>query len=62
MIKAMGLLPVISKTEREALDAGTVWYEGELFSGNPDFKRLIEQEKYPELTDDEISFLEGPAE
>jgi acyl-CoA dehydrogenase len=27
MIKAMGLLPVISKTEREALDAGTVWYE-----------------------------------
>ena len=62
MIKAMGLLPVISKTEREALDAGTVWYEGELFSGNPDFKRLIEQEKYPELADNEISFLEGPAE
>ena len=62
MIKAMGLLPVISKTEREALDAGTVWYEGELFSGKPDFKRLIKEEKYPELTDEERLFLEGPAE
>ena len=51
----MGLLPVISKTEREALDAGTVWYEGELFSGKPDFKRLIKEEKYPELTDEEIT-------
>ncbi len=62
MIKAMGLLPVISTTEREALDAGTVWYEGELFSGNPDFKRLIKEEKYPELSDEEKLFLEGPAE
>jgi len=38
-IKKAGLLPVISKTEREALDAGTVWFEGELFSGKPDFAR-----------------------
>ncbi|MFT7516777.1 MAG: acyl-CoA dehydrogenase [Myxococcota bacterium] len=62
MIKAMGLLPVISETEREALDAGTVWFEGELFSGNPDFKRLIKEEKYPELSDEERTFLDGPAE
>ncbi|MDP6962863.1 MAG: acyl-CoA dehydrogenase family protein, partial [Planctomycetota bacterium] len=61
-IKALGLLPEISTTEREALDAGTVWYEGELFSGNPDFRRLIKEEKYPELTLEEQQFLDGPVE
>lgn len=32
------MLPQISQTEQEALDAGTVWWEGELFSGKPDWK------------------------
>ncbi|MDP7062853.1 MAG: acyl-CoA dehydrogenase, partial [Planctomycetota bacterium] len=60
-IKKAGLLPVISRTEREALDAGTVWYEGELFSGKPDFARLL-KEAYPELTEEEQAFLNGPVE
>lgn len=60
-IKKAGLLPVISRTEREALDAGTVWFEGELFSGKPDFARL-QKEAYPELSEEEQAFLNGPVE
>ena len=37
------MLPQISQTEQEALDAGTVWWEGELFSGKPDWSKLISQ-------------------
>ena len=58
-MKALKLLPVISKTEKEAIDAGTVWVEAELFSGRPDFCRLLEQ-PYPELTGQEQAFLDGP--
>ncbi|HXN10886.1 MAG TPA: hypothetical protein VN859_06555, partial [Steroidobacteraceae bacterium] len=32
-------LPVMSATERDALEAGTVWWDGELFSGKPDWRR-----------------------
>lgn len=60
-LKKAGILPVISKTEREALDAGTVWFEGELFSGNPDFARLL-KEDYPDLNEEERAFLDGPCE
>ena len=60
-MKAMKLLPVISKTEREAIDAGTVWVEAELFSGRPDFERILRQD-YPDLTEDERAFLEGPVQ
>ena len=62
LIKHIQLFPTISNTEREALNAGSVWFEGELFSGNPDFKRLIEVESYPELSEEEIKFLNGPVE
>ena len=34
------LLPPMSATERDALEAGTVWWEGELFTGNPDWRKL----------------------
>lgn len=34
------LLPSMSDTERDALEAGTVWWEGELFTGNPDWRKL----------------------
>ncbi|MGZ8257506.1 MAG: acyl-CoA dehydrogenase, partial [Gallionella sp.] len=34
------VLPQISATEQEAIDAGTVWWDGELFSGNPDWHKL----------------------
>ena len=36
------ILPQMSETERDALEAGTVWWEGELFRGNPDWQRLLD--------------------
>ncbi len=59
--RAAGLVPRISETERQALDAGTVWIDGDLFSGRPDFRRLL-REPYPGLTDRETAFLKGPVE
>lgn len=60
-MKALKFLPVISETERTALTAGTVWIDGELFSGKPDWNRLL-HEPYPDLTDEERAFLDGPCE
>lgn len=59
LLDRLGFLPTISKTEQEAIEAGTVWVEGELFSGRPNMKRIME-EPYPELTDEERAFVEGP--
>ncbi|HXH17551.1 MAG TPA: acyl-CoA dehydrogenase family protein, partial [Chitinophagales bacterium] len=61
LLKSMGFLPTISETERIALDAGTVWVDGEFFSGKPDFKKIL-QESYPELSPEEKAFLNGPTE
>ena len=55
------MLPTLSETEQTALDAGTVGFEGELFSGMPDWKQLLAQPK-PELTAEEQAFLDGPVE
>jgi acyl-CoA dehydrogenase len=55
------LLPSMSATEREALDAGTVWWDGELFTGGPDWQKLMSA-KAPTLTAAEQAFLEGPCE
>ena len=55
------LLPKISDTERHALEAGSVWIDGEFFSGNPDF-RAIMAEAYPGLSEEEQAFLDGPVE
>ena len=54
-------LPRVSETEQEALDAGTVWWEAEIFSGRPRWKNLL---KYPapRLSERERAFLEGPVE
>ncbi len=62
MLGAKGLLPKISNTEREALEAGTVWMEGELFSGHPQLGKILEQPWTQELRSDESAFLEGPVE
>lgn len=59
LIQVMKLLPVISTTEREALEAGTVWADGELFSGKPDFTKLL-AEDYPDLSPEEQAFMDGP--
>lgn len=60
-LRKTGFLPRISSTEKAALEAGTVWIEGDLFSGRPDFSR-IEEQAYPELSSDEQAFLDGPVE
>ncbi len=57
----MKFLPAISETERTAIEAGTVWMDGELFSGKPDFERLLGVE-YGTLSADERAFLDGPVE
>jgi acyl-CoA dehydrogenase len=54
-------LPQVSQTEQEALDAGTVWWDGELFSGQPDWNKLFGTPK-PRLTPDEQAFLDGQVE
>jgi acyl-CoA dehydrogenase len=55
------LLPSMSQTEREALEAGTVWWDGELFTGAPDWGKLLAA-KPPRLSPAEEAFLEGPCE
>ncbi|MEP6548809.1 MAG: acyl-CoA dehydrogenase [Gammaproteobacteria bacterium] len=55
------LLPSMSATEREALDAGTVWWDGELFTGGPNWSKLMSA-KVPTLTAEEQAFLDGPCE
>jgi acyl-CoA dehydrogenase len=55
------LLPSMSSTEREALDAGTVWWDGELFTGGPDWTKLMSA-KVPVLTAAEQAFIDGPCE
>lgn len=55
------ILPPLTETERVALEAGTVGFEGELFSGKPDWNVLLSQPK-PGLTAEEQAFLDGPVE
>lgn len=54
-------LPTMSETEQEALEAGDVWWEADLFTGNPDWQRLLDTPK-PELTAEEKAFMDGPVE
>jgi acyl-CoA dehydrogenase len=55
------LLPAMSQTEKEALEAGTVWWEGELFSGKPAWKTLLAYPQ-PKLTAVEQCFLDNECE
>jgi acyl-CoA dehydrogenase len=54
-------LPRMSATERIALEAGTVWWDGELFSGHPDWRKLLDFKPHP-LSAEERAFLEGPVD
>jgi len=54
-------LPRMSETERIALDAGTVWWEGSLFAGRPDWRALLAFAPRP-LSKAERAFLDGPVE
>ncbi|HEX4869679.1 MAG TPA: acyl-CoA dehydrogenase [Moraxellaceae bacterium] len=55
------LLPPLSDTEREALTAGTTWWEAELFGGHPHWEKLLSLPR-PRLSLDEQAFLNGPTE
>ena len=55
------VLPPISPTERDAIAAGTVWWDAELFSGKPDWAKLRSFPK-PSLSAEEQMFLDGPVE
>src|SRR5262245_43774025 len=55
------MVPRLGDTEREALEAGSVWWDGELFRGSPDWQRLLD---FPvsQLSSAEREFLDGPVE
>jgi len=55
------ILPPLSKTERIALETGSVGFEGELFSGAPDWQVLLNHPA-PQLSAEEQAFLDGPVE
>jgi len=58
---AQKALPALSDTEREAVESGDVWWDADLFTGNPDWSKLL---AFPAaaLSDEEKAFLTGPVE
>ncbi|MGI9301598.1 MAG: acyl-CoA dehydrogenase [Gammaproteobacteria bacterium] len=54
-------LPKVSQTEREALEAGTVWWDAEIFSGHPNWERL-HRLPAPAFSPEEQAFIDGPTE
>ena len=61
MAAVRSILPRMGDTERIALEAGTVWWDGDLFSGDPQWRKLLDFKPQP-LTAKERAFLEGPVE
>ncbi|HLE00526.1 MAG TPA: acyl-CoA dehydrogenase [Bdellovibrionota bacterium] len=59
ILRKPGFVPKISETERQALEAGGVWVERELLSGNPDLKQIAKL-TLPTLSVEEQAFLDGP--
>ncbi|WP_183432926.1 acyl-CoA dehydrogenase [Mesorhizobium sp. RMAD-H1] len=57
--QAARVMPPISETEREAIDAGTVWWDGALFTGDPDWNKLLAMPP-AKLTEEERAFMDGP--
>ena len=55
------VLPPLSSTEKEAMEAGSVWWDGEIFSGRPDFSKLHHYPK-PTLTSEEQAFIDNELE
>lgn len=55
------VLPPMSQTEKDAIESGTVWWEAELFRGNPNYDKLLTYKK-PTLNDEEQAFLDGPVD
>ncbi|MGL5598871.1 MAG: acyl-CoA dehydrogenase, partial [Aeromonas sp.] len=55
------IMPQMSHTEKEAIEAGTTWWEADLFAGNPDWKKL-HAIAAPTLSEEEQAFMDGPVE
>jgi acyl-CoA dehydrogenase len=55
------VLPPMNETEKTALEAGDVWWEGDLFRGNPDWNKMLNITK-PQLTEEEQSFVDNETE
>lgn len=55
------MLPQMSQTEQDAINAGSVWWDGDLFSGNPDWSKLLGFPN-PTLTPEEKSFFDNETE
>ncbi len=55
------ILPDMSQTEKDAIDAGTVWWDADLFSGRPDWDKLLDIPE-PKLSAEEQAFVDGPCE
>ncbi len=55
------IMPEMSRTEKEALEAGTTWWETDLFRGNPHWSKLHSFPQ-PRLNPQEQAFLDGPVE
>ena len=58
---ARKVLPALSATEREAIEAGDVWWDADLFSGDPDWQKLLATPA-AKLSAEEQAFLDGPVE
>ncbi len=55
------VMPPMSSTEQEALEAGSVWWDAELFTGKPDWQRLLNMPK-PHLSAEEQAFIDNETE
>ncbi|MBS1269932.1 MAG: Acyl-coenzyme A dehydrogenase [Gammaproteobacteria bacterium] len=55
------VLPPISETERQAIEAGTTWWEADLFQGNPNYEKLLSVPE-PGLSGEEQAYMDGPVE
>lgn len=58
---AKGVMPALSATEREAIEAGDVWWDAELFTGDPDFQKLLDTPP-ARLSGEEQAFIDGPVD
>jgi len=54
-------IPPMSDTERDAIEAGSVWWDAELFQGDPDWTKLLSMPA-AQLSPDEQAFLNGPVD
>lgn len=61
LMRVRRVLPPMSETEKQAINAGTVWWDAELFGGDPDWDKLLSVPA-PKVSDEEKAFLDGPCE